>query len=120
MCRNTLLKSRALHSYSMNCRTYQNHKRKSNPSKQSGSVNIDWTGAAVVKVRGAMDRQFFLKVFMLLLVKIHSLQLAQIGKSDRVHLVFLRHAKNGKEVPFLQSVGKKSSFVQIQFAWSRL
>ena len=63
MCRNTLLKSRALHSYSMNCRTYQNHKRKSNPSKQSGSVNIDWTGAAVVKVRGAMDRQFFSQGF---------------------------------------------------------
>ena len=63
MCRNTLLKSRALRSYSMNCRTYQNHKRKSNPSKQSGSVNIDWTGAAVVKVRGAMDRQFFSQGF---------------------------------------------------------
>ena len=46
MCRNTLLKSRALRSYSMNCRTYQNHKRKSNPSKQSGSVNIDWTGGS--------------------------------------------------------------------------
>ena len=44
--------------------SYQNHKRKSNPSKQSGSVNIDWTGGrAVVEVRGAMDRQFFSQGF---------------------------------------------------------
>ena len=96
--------------------SYQNHKRKSNPSKQSGSVNIDWTGGrTVVEVRGAMDRQFFLKVFMLLLVKIHSLQLAQIGKSDRVHLVFLRHAKAKRKSLALHIVSQGFFFVQIQF-----
>ena len=63
MCRNTLLKSRALHSYSMNCRTYQNHKRKSNPSKQSGSVNIDWTGGSSSKSKRSNGSTVFSQGF---------------------------------------------------------